>query len=118
MSFIRRADERRVEIKTAVKGGPGQAVNVEVVAGESEMYGKGRLFNEITLEKDCGVGYHVHEGDGEVYLMLSGECEYNDNGVVTTIRPGDVTFTGDGESHGITNYKDEPAKFIALIPYK
>jgi quercetin dioxygenase-like cupin family protein len=118
MSFVRRAAERGTEVKTAVKGGPGRSLNVEILAGEAEMYGKGRLFNEITLEKDCGVGYHLHEGDGEVYLMLTGECEYNDNGTVTTIRAGDVTFTGDGEGHAITNHKDEPAKFIALILYK
>ena len=50
--------------------------------------------------------------------MLSGEAEYNDNGTVTTIKAGDVTFTGDGEGHAITNYRDEPARFIALILYK
>ena len=118
MSFVRRAAERGVETKTAVKGGPGTALNVEILAGEAEMYGKGRLFNEITLGKNCGVGYHLHQGDGEAYLMLTGECEYNDNGTVTTIRAGDVTFTGDGEGHAITNHKDEPAKFIALILYR
>ena len=118
MSFVRRAAERGTEAKIASKGGPGQAVNVEILAGDAEMYGKGRLFNEITLEKNCGVGYHLHEGDGEAYLMLTGECEYNDNGTVTTICAGDVTFTGDGEGHAITNHKDEPAKFIALILYK
>lgn len=62
MSFVRRAAERGAETKIAVKGGPGQALNVEILAGEAEMYGKGHLFNEITLEKDCGVGYHLHEG--------------------------------------------------------
>ena len=118
MSFVRRASERTVEDKSAVKGGPGHAVNVKILDTDGELYGKGRLFNEITLEKGCGVGYHIHEGDGETYLMLSGECEYNDNGAVTTIRAGDVTFTGSGEGHAIINHRDEPAKFIALILYK
>lgn len=49
---------------------------------------------------------------------MLGECEYNDNGAVTTVRAGDVTFTGDGEGHSITNLRDEPAKFLALILYK
>jgi quercetin dioxygenase-like cupin family protein len=118
MSFIRRASERTVEDKTAVKGGPGHAVNTKILDTDAEMYGKGRLFNDITLEKGCGVGWHLHEGDGETYYMLSGEAEYNDNGTVTTIKAGDVTFTGDGEGHAITNYRDEPARFIALILYK
>ena len=118
MSMIRRASQRTVEDKTAVKGGPGHAVNTQILNTPEELYGKGRLFNDITLEKNCGVGYHLHYGDGEAYYMLSGECEYNDNGAVTTIREGDVTFTGDGEGHAITNLRDEPARFIALILYK
>jgi quercetin dioxygenase-like cupin family protein len=118
MSFIRRASQRTVEDKAAVKGGPGHAENTLILNSDAELYGKGRLFNDIVLEKDCGVGYHLHQGDGETYYMISGEAEYNDNGVVTTIRAGDVTFTGDGEGHAITNHRDEPARFIALILYK
>ncbi len=118
MSFIRRSADRVSAVKENLKGGPGRAVNMEILSGADEMYGKGRLFNEIVLDKNCGVGWHIHEGDGEAYLMLSGECEYDDNGTVTTIKAGDVTFTGDGEGHAITNLKDEPAYLIALILYK
>jgi len=118
MSFIRRAEDRASVSADGMKGGPGHAIATKILLNDDELYGNGRLFNELVLEKNCGVGWHVHQGDGETYLMLSGECEYNDNGAVTTVRAGDVTFTGDGEGHSITNLRDEPAKFIALILYK
>ena len=68
-------------------------------------------------KKNCEVGYHIHEGDTEVYYILKGEGEYNDNGVMRTLYPGDVSFTDDGEGHGIKNVSDEPLIFVALILY-
>ena len=91
----------------------------KIIESDEELSNKGRMYNEIVLEKDCGVGFHMHEGDGEIYFILSGEAEYEDTDhSITTIYPGDVTFTFDGEGHGITNVKDEPCRLIALILYK
>ena len=39
------------------------------VEQDSEMWNRGRMLNENVLEKDCGVGYHVHQGDGEIYAV-------------------------------------------------
>jgi mannose-6-phosphate isomerase-like protein (cupin superfamily) len=82
------------------------------------LYGKGRVFGHSILNKNCGVGWHVHEGDGEYYYILKGEGEYNDNGITTTVHPGDVCFTGDGEGHSMFNRNDEPLEVIALVIYK
>lgn len=35
-----------------------------------------------------------------------------------TSRADDVTFTGPGEGHSMTNRKNEPVKFVALIIYE
>ena len=50
--------------------------------------------------------------------VLSGSAEYNDNGNVITISAGDVTYTGDGEGHGLVNNADEPFEMIALILFE
>ena len=47
--------------------------------------------------------------------MLSGEGELNDNGTITTLRAGDVSFTDSGEQHAIVNKGTEPLVFIGLI---
>lgn len=117
MSLIRRKEDRQVVTKEGVRQGPGHLTSLVGVEDPSEMWGKGHMVNDNVLEKECGVGYHVHEGDAEIYVMLEGEAEYNDNGTVTTIKAGDITFTGPGEGHSITNHKDKPVRFMAIIVY-
>lgn len=112
MSYIRKAEPEFVE---AMAGGPGKVCKRSVIRGPEDLHGSGRLFAHMLLEKDCGVGYHTHDGDYELYYILKGEAEYTDNGKTVTLHPGDVAYTGSGESHGIVNRRDEPCEFIALI---
>ena len=112
--MITRYEDRQIERKDNFKGGEGYLVN-RVILPADGMYGKGRIFNTVTLEKNCEIGWHVHDGDGETYLVISGEGEYNDNGTVTTLRAGDVSFTDSGEQHGIINKGTEPLVLIGLI---
>ena len=55
-------------------------------------------------------------GVGEI--ILSGTGRYNDNGTMTTVTAGDVTYTAPGEGHGIECISDEPIEMIALILYE
>lgn len=107
----------QMEVAEHMAGGPGAVKRFPLIQSPADLFGNGRLYAHIILEKDCGVGYHVHQGDGEIYYVLKGEGEYNDNGTVVTISAGDVTHTAPGEGHGITNVKDEPLEMIALILY-
>lgn len=72
-------------------------------------------FARAILDPGSEVGYHVHSGDSEAYYFLSGEGEYNDNGVTYRVSAGDYSFTPDGEGHGIKNIGREKLEFIALI---
>ena len=111
-----RNEDRQVVCMENFKGGEGRVVNRVILPAEG-MYGKGRLFNLGRLDKNCEIGWHVHQGDGETFLILSGEGEFNDNGTVTTVRAGDVCFTGDGEGHSMKNLRDEPLEYVALVLY-
>lgn len=99
-------------------GGPGYIKRTDLIESNGDIFNSGRVFAHIVIEKDCGVGYHVHNGDGEIYYILKGEGEYNDNGNIVTVKPGDVTHTLPGEGHGIINRKDEPLEMIALILFE
>ena len=70
--MITRYEDRQIERKDNFKGGEGYLVN-RVILPADGMYGKGRIFNTVTLEKNCEIGWHVHDGDGETYLVISGE---------------------------------------------
>ncbi|EOS40623.1 cupin domain-containing protein [Lachnospiraceae bacterium] len=95
-------------------GGEGHVI-IKKLLGEKELNGKCRLYAEVTLEKGCSLGYHVHHNESETYYILSGEGEYDDNGSTRPVKAGDVTFTPDGCGHGLKNTGLEDLVFMALI---
>ena len=114
--MIRRKNEIPVEFK-CIRGGVGEAEMHKLLLGEAELYGKGRMFNHMILAPGNSIGEHTHSGDNEVFYFLKGTGEYNDNGTVVTVGPGDVTICNDGELHGLVNNGSEPIELIALILY-
>ena len=68
-----------------------------------EFLGKGRLLSHSVIFPGSSIGVHTHKGDFETYYILKGEGVVNDNGVLTAVGPGDVVYTGSGESHSIEN---------------
>jgi len=101
-------------VKEALFGGSG-AVQLKVLAEAGEMYKSARLFNHVTLNPGCSIGYHTHEHETEFYYILKGEAVFNDNGAEMIFRAGDLGITGNGEGHAIENRSDEPMEMIALI---
>lgn len=113
--MVKRANDIEVTTKEHVYGGEGALVS-HILVDEKTMYGKNRLFNHCRLEEGAEVGHHVHTGDGEVYYILSGEGEFDDNGTMTTVHAGDVCWTPDGEGHSLKAVGG-PLEFIALVVY-
>lgn len=96
-------------------GGVGR-MKMEKVLGEAELKDKCGLYARVTLHPGDVLGYHEHHGNGECYFILSGEGEYDDNGVKRMVKAGDVTWTPDGSGHGLSNAAGkEPCVFMALI---
>lgn len=115
--MIRRDAERSVA-KTCLFNGQGEVVMHKILNTPEELYGKGRVFSHVVLEKGVEIGWHIHHGDGETYYILKGVGEYNDNGTVVELYPGDVAFVDEGEGHSLINRHDEPLEVIALVLYK
>lgn len=106
------------ETKPAPFNGKGEITVRSLLNAPDEMYGKGRVFAHTTVYPGAAIGYHIHLNEAEVYYILSGEAEFNDNGKIVRVHPGDVTFTGAGEGHGIEAVGQEPVEMIALIYYQ
>lgn len=113
--MIRKNEEKTVTVKSELFGGNGQATVRSLFNGPEDFYNKGRVFAHTSLQPGCSIGYHVHHNEAEAYYILSGHGEYNDNGTLTPIGPGDVTICWAEEGHGIACTGDEPLHFIALI---
>lgn len=77
--------------------------------------GTGRLLGVITLPPQAEIPDHPHNGEFEVYCMLTGTGSYNDNGSKVTISAGDVVYCPDGELHGLVNDSEAPLSFVAFI---
>lgn len=115
--MIKRDSEHRIDVAEHMFGEEGSISFKRIIEKPEELYGKGRVFSVVTLNKGCGIGWHVHNGDGEYYYILSGEAEYKDNGKTVTLKAGDTSFCPNGDGHAMKNVKDEPCVFIALIVY-
>lgn len=116
--MIRKSNEIIVEHPERKFGAPGFITVRNLLNGAEEMNGKGRVFAHTTVLPGNGIGYHVHEGDTEIYYIYSGKGEYNDNGVIKIVETGDVTITPSGTGHGIMCIDNEPLEIIALILYE
>jgi mannose-6-phosphate isomerase-like protein (cupin superfamily) len=113
--MVRTRDEKIYERKPAPFQGNGEIIVRNILNGPDEMYQAGRVFAHTTVLPGSAIGYHVHVHESETYYILSGRAKFNDNGTIREIGPGDVTFTGDGEGHGIETIGNEPVEMIALI---
>lgn len=116
--MIRQANECKVESRERMRGGDGTVKLTDLIGAPAALAEKGRLFSKITLEPGCGIGYHEHSGERELFYILSGTAEYNDNGALRTVHAGDVTVCPGGTGHSIANRGEETVELIALIVYE
>lgn len=116
--MIRRSAERQIERKPAPFNGTGEIQVANILNGPEEMMGKGRVFVQTTVFPGTAIGYHIHQGDAEIYYILSGKGNYNDNGSIMEVGPGDITYCAPGEGHGMECVGTEPIQMIALILYQ
>lgn len=99
-------------------GGDGSITVETLNMNNEELNGKGRVFAHTTIQPGSSIGYHEHHGESEIYYILSGEGEFNDNGNIVSIMAGDVAYTFPGMGHGIRNTGPDPLEVIALILFE
>lgn len=114
--MIRKATECQTEYRENMRGGAG-TVEITNLATPAELNQKGRLFANITLRPGCGIGYHVHEQDTELFYVLQGTALYDDNGSQRQVCAGDVLLCPAGTGHAITNNGSGDVALCALILY-
>ncbi len=114
--MIRKPGEYIIKKNEHMRGGDG-VVEITNFVSPGEINDKGRLFGKITLKPGCSIGWHVHEGESEIFHILEGTAEYNDNGEIRTVTAGDSTICPAGSGHGIANKSDKVVSLVALIVY-
>jgi len=112
--MLRKDNERQVSVKEKLFDAPGQAIQKHIVSKE-EMYNHARLCCTMTLKKDCGVGYHEHHGEKEIYTILKGKAQYIEDDQEYEMNVGDVSVCESGHGHAIFNKEDEDLELLAII---
>ena len=69
---------------------------------------------ECVLMPGAFVGYHRHEGNEEIYYVLSGEGEYLHDGERSTMGPGDASLVKSGKCHGIRNTGEQDLRLLVF----
>lgn len=90
-------------------------VQMRQVLQPEQFCGHGRLFNQVTIQPGCSLGWHTHQGESETYFLLQGKGLYSDNGKEVELEAGDYAYCPSGEGHSIENIGSEPLVFMALI---
>jgi mannose-6-phosphate isomerase-like protein (cupin superfamily) len=104
-------DDMTIEYKEKLRGGEGTAKFTHL----APLDGRVTLFSEVSLPPGASIGYHRHDGETEYYVFVSGTGTLNDNGTDCQVAAGDVTVTGDGCSHNLTNTGECDLVLYALI---
>jgi mannose-6-phosphate isomerase-like protein (cupin superfamily) len=112
--MIKRAKDLPSEVVAKRFGGKGEVASTRLLELD-QFQGKGRLFAHNKIKPNSSIGLHQHNGDFEVFYILSGEGIADDNGSKTPIKAGDVLLTGNGESHSLENTGKVDLEYIALI---
>lgn len=114
--MIKKAADCKKMYNEKMRGGNG-TVEITSFATPEELNNKGRLFANITLHPGCGIGFHMHENESELFYVMKGEAVYNDNGIEYPVSTGDVMVCPAGTGHAVSNNSTEDVALCAVIVY-
>ena len=97
-----------------VQNGKG-LIHIKLLTDQEGLHGHGRLFNHVTVDPGCSIGYHAHYHETEFYYIIKGEAVFQDDDKEVRVHPGDICATPHGHYHGLENKGTEPVELIALI---
>ena len=88
--------------------------------------GEGSFFAKMTddglnrilhgrLEPGCSIGYHVHEGEAELFYFVEGTGRVQDDDKIIDVKAGDSMATFSGHGHSVENTGDVDLVLVAAI---
>ena len=112
--MIKRAEEMGAKHYEKMHNGNG-AVDASKFLEAEESYGCGSFFGRAKIAPGGSIGYHHHNGEYEIYYILSGTAKVSDNGREFLLGPGDMMQCRDGEGHSIENCGETDLEFLAMV---
>ncbi len=113
--MIRHQGEYRAERREAMRGGAGSVLIEHFWEPGPELRSPTRMCARLTLEPGSSIGFHRHEAEEEIFVIVRGEAEVDDDGRTVRLRAGDTVLTGGGAGHAVKSVGAEPLEMVALI---
>ncbi|MCR5653504.1 MAG: cupin domain-containing protein [Ruminococcus sp.] len=102
-------DKIEISVLPEFKGGTGVTKTKNFFDGVNKIM-------RGTLDVGCSIGYHMHENNSEIILIVSGQakCLYDDG--AEHLKAGDCHYCPMGHSHSlINNSETEPLCYFAVV---
>ncbi len=112
--MIRKWNEMEKEVRHEMRGGKGDVTLLHAFKS-NEITAPCRVCSTLILEPGCSIGTHQHNGEDEIYYILSGTGLLSDGKEETVVTTGDAVLTGNGESHSIENIGNDTLKIFAVV---
>ena len=112
--MIRKSNDFTSEIRKNMRDGNGEIIISHILNPADDLKAPARLFAKLTIEKGCSIGYHDHIGEEEIFYILKGTAELDDNGTKKILNAGDAAVTSDA-GHSIANIGEETLEVLAVI---
>ena len=113
--MIRKKEDCRIEERFEMRGGKGTVRIAHMFEPGKEIRSSNRLCARLILEPGCSIGSHRHEDEEELFVIMRGKAEIDDNGKISQVSSGDAVLTGGGESHAVRNIGGETLEVLAVI---
>lgn len=113
--MIRKAGSYRTELRENMRGGDGTVKIEHFWEPGTEMLGHNRMAARLTLAPGASIGFHNHEKEDEIFVIVKGEAEADDNGTLSILKAGDTLLTGNGAGHSIRNIGSCDLELVAII---
>ncbi len=99
-------EEQRIQ---GFKGGNGELVTRNFVDENNKI-----MLSH--LKPGANIGYHTHEMNSEIILVLSGEGYFEYDDTTERVKAGDVHYCPQGHSHAFYNDRKEDLAYFAIVP--
>ena len=110
--MITRSEEQSHSIREFMRGGKK---HVEHTLLSAQLPERVRIFNLLTLIPGASIGYHVHEGETELFYFIEGNGRVQDDDAFFDISAGDSMATFSGHGHAVENTGDNTRVILACM---
>jgi len=110
--MITRANGQSFEVREQMRGGDGK---VKLTKLCEPLPNKVRVFSTISLGPGDSIGFHVHEGESELFYFAQGKARVQDNDETFEVNAGDAMATYSGNGHSVKNIGSDELLLVAVV---